>query len=896
MAIIQDKSLKDQLLLVDYRLDGPKDRGIDTPNTARVDGKTVDFHPMVRDNWGTADSLRGLMASYYTAYNGSNGPALYNYENSLLHLITGGNIAAGAFDEEPDGIGRLNKQVADPAGGTNIILSALFLDDDQSISFTRKVRAWNSYNAAPYSWYRDNFEEYIIGPNVTIVDRVTEEEATYGGLLNGGLNRAYFDHTSNYYLFSPIKNVRQASGLTTNVEPVYNYYVNSNPDYEDVVEKLQEYFIPNAYYLQLELQNTSSEFLAPYHRIAITMDGMIPWFNTTGFGSALETNSGVYYNLYSDNMTSIPTGFDPSIVKSNNGDTAVLYSDLAVLNEDSIIDESLPYYNKLTIGFETDRTTGDISSNASLMTQLIQNEDTKDFVDILQAYAIIKDKTTNASARFSTRKKVVSNSTTGDFAFSTSDTDYKELFTLHPDNQILFTAMLAPNGNNIDVDISGIADGPNKIQDKYGVRFLRDYFGKTEEGALELDTMSALHTFGFLSDNDKLESFKRTLKEVYENKSCDTETLLYIVEKYRGSAEEGLSEEPVQTFYISPKFLPSPPVDTTYYDTQIKYGQKYTYVFKKVILVFGNEYKYNNVEFDEPQVIYESQGTGVIYGPTQGFNLEFENKISIKALVVPYSFEGLTVSVVDKPPVSPDISFYPVKGVRNKVKILLNTNFGDFYDKPVEILDSDRGYIEEEYFGQTGENLTYNQIISQNKKIRYKSDDMIDRYELFRISEKPKSYKDFNNNAITVDPNIGTPGYFEDAISTNQKYYYCARAIDIHNNISNPTYIFELEMVDNNDQIYLRQSVFAFKASKPTYLKDGRRFIYIEPSFQQVALESEVNPPSNIDETPEDSILGVDGVNKVWTKTFKLRVTSKKTGKKMDLNLTFKNPGVTNAS
>ena len=166
MAIEQDKSFKDQLLLVDSRPDepliGPKDRGIDTPNTARVDGKTVDFHPMVRDNWGTADSLRGLMASYYTAYNGSNGPALYNYENSLLHLITGGNIAAGAFDEEPDGIGRLNKQVADPAGGTNIILSALFLDDDQSISFTRKVRAWNSYNAAPYSWYRDNFEEYII--------------------------------------------------------------------------------------------------------------------------------------------------------------------------------------------------------------------------------------------------------------------------------------------------------------------------------------------------------------------------------------------------------------------------------------------------------------------------------------------------------------------------------------------------------------------------------------------------------------------------------------------------------------------------------------------------------------------------------------------------------------
>lgn len=885
MAIIQNKSLKDQLLLVDYRLDGPKDRGIDTPNTATVDGKTIDFHPMVRDNWGTADALRGLLASYYAEYNSSKGPTLYNYRTLVNNMETGGDINQGPWDRQ-GGIGRLNKQVANPAGGTNIILSLDWPQAEGSngvggIYFRRLIQPWNSYNAAPYSWYRDNFEEYIIGPNVTIVDRVTEEEATYGGLLNGGLDRSYFDHTSNYYLFSPIKNVRQASGLTTNVEPVYNYYVNSNPDYEDVVEKLEEYLIPNAYYLQLELRNTSSNFLAEYHKIAITMQNRIPWFNTAAGGGALETNSGVYYNLYSDNMTSIPTGFDPLTIKRNNGDTAVLYSDLAVLNENSIIDESLPYYNKLTIGFETNKTTGDISSASPLMTQLVQNEDTKDFADILQAYAIIKDKTTNASARFSTRKKVVSNSTTGDFAFSTSDTDYKELFTLHPDNQILFTAMLAPNGNNIDVDISGIADGPNKIQDKYGVRFLRDYFGKTEEGALELDTMSALHTFGFLDDDDKLDSFKRTLYDVYENKSCHTETLLYIVEKYRGSAEEGLSEEPVQTFYISPKFLPSPPVDTTYYDTQIKYGQKYTYVFKKVVLVFGNEYKYTNLNF---------------FDSNQAFNLSYENKLSIKALVVPYSFEGLTVSVIDKPPVSPKISFYPTKGIRNKVKILLNTNFGDFYDKPVEILDSDRGYIEEEYFGQTGENLTYNQIVSQNKKIRYKSDDMIDRYELFRISEKPESYKDFNNNAITIDPDIGSAGYFEDEILTNQKYYYCARSLDIHNNISNPTYIFELEMVDNNGQIYLRQNVFAFKANKPTYLKDGRRFIYIEPSFQQVALETEVSPPSNIDESPEDSILGVDGVNKVWTKTFKLRVTSKKTGKKMDLNLTFKNPGVTNAS
>jgi hypothetical protein len=150
---------------------------------------------------------------------------------------------------------------------------------------------------------------------------------------------------------------------------------------------------------------------------------------------------------------------------------------------------------------------------------------------------------------------------------------------------------------------------------------------------------------------------------------------------------------------------------------------------------------------------------------------------------------------------------------------------------------------------------------------------------------------------VEIDPDVGTPGYFEDIIVPNRKYYYCARSVDIHGNISNPTYIFEIEMFNNEGQIYLRQQVFTFKAEKPSYVKQGRRFIYIEPSFQQVALDPNTNisVPSDPDEKPQDSLLGVAG-SKCWQEKFKIRVTSKKTGRKMDLNITFKNSGVTNPS
>ena len=58
-------------------------------------------------------------------------------------------------------------------------------------------------------------------------------------------------------------------------------------------------------------------------------------------------------------------------------------------------------------------------------------------------------------------------------------------------------------------------------------------------------------------------------------------------------------------------------------------------------------------------------------------------------------------------------------------------------------------------------------------------------------------------------------------------------------------------------------------------------------------LITEVPNPQN---APDSNILGVPDVDKVWDKVFKVRLTSKKTGRKIDLNLTFKNTGITNTS
>jgi hypothetical protein len=896
MAITQDKNYKDQLLIVDASQIGIRDRGVEpqTPDNAIIDGNVVNFHPMVRENWGTEDPLRGALGSYYVRYRGSLGETLINYSNVLDYLEGGGDPAIGAFDRNPNGskrTGKLARQLVGNNNNTNIIFQVLYFSEGAGeVILLRSNAGWDSYQTSPLlpaNWYVNNFEKYVKGafnPNDRLIipnfDRPGQDVYRYSGLLNDDnfIKKQRLDHTSVHYLISSERSIRQESGVTTDVEPVYNFYVASNPDYEAVIAdpRVEEYLIPNSYYLQLELQNTSSTYLDQYHQNALTINNQVPWF---GYLTNTEINIDSYYNLYSDNILQALTdeAIALPLVKEDNGDVAVLHSDLAVLDENSILTETIPFYNKLTIGHEADEVQPGPTQDSYLQT-LIGDPLTRDFVDILQAHCVklISNENfdNNSGAPFTTKEttRLVPGPSQADVSFRSEDRSYPVLFDL----EAFITAASSAFFSNT---ISAITIADEIVDNAVpNAKFLRDYFGKDDLG---VDPVSADEVVGGYYAGNYLSKFKRTLEEVYNGDPCHSETLLYIVDKYRVTGD---TEEKVQSFYISPRLSGVLSPDIVYYDSQVKYNQKYRYDFKKVVLVFGNAY-----QFDIVNIMGAMANARIL--------AKFINNLSIKALIVPYSFEGIQASVIDKPPVSPEISFYPMKGVDTRVKVLLNSSTGNYTDKPIAILDSDKQLIEEEYLGQTGVDKTYEDIRSSGSKIRYISDDPVDKYQLFRINTEPTSYEDFNNNFVEIDPDVGTPGYFEDIIVPNRKYYYCARSVDIHGNISNPTYIFEIEMFNNEGQIYLRQQVFTFKAEKPSYVKQGRRFIYIEPSFQQVALDPNTNisVPSDPDEKPQDSLLGVAG-SKCWQEKFKIRVTSKKTGRKMDLNITFKNSGVTNPS
>ena len=135
----------------------------------------------------------------------------------------------------------------------------------------------------------------------------------------------------------------------------------------------------------------------------------------------------------------------------------------------------------------------------------------------------------------------------------------------------------------------------------------------------------------------------------------------------------------------------------------------------------------------------------------------------------------------------------------------------------------------------------------------------MDSYELFRLDSMPTSYASFADRVREVlDPEFAVPASLVDVIVPNRKYYYCARAVDVHRNTSNPTFVFEIQIIDNNGQIFLSQKIFTFEPAKNTFVKPGRRFLYIEPSLQQVSLSEGVPEEQFTSEYPQppgDSIL-----------------------------------------
>jgi len=902
-------SQKHYFRLVNEEVVGPKQR-LNNP-----DG----FHPMLRQSWNMNDGLRAGLGTYYTVYKSSKGDTLWPYPNP-------GN----AHDHGSPNIGKLALQTE------NLVLQIDNMPTIENQSRTAQMsptlhiaQNWQNWNA--YATMATTAHDWIKPAAVAGAQNFYNFVASSTSFQAGSPSKHYDsligdtstatpiqDYTSVVYAISGDKAQREAIGTSLAVEPQYNYYVTSTPNYEDVIAAadVAETFLPNLYVMQSEMRNTTDQLLASWHYLALTLNGRVPYMSHDAGSFNEQTVSGTY-DMFAKALSGEISTVNNLTTEMDalNANFVVLASDEKVLLADHIADTMTPFLNKIIIPKDPQARTG-LQAGKSFFGQLASDPNARDFLDIMQVICInaleqySPPPSTTADYRV-TSKKILSAESTN-FVYETTQESYTYLLNL---NSSLDAYVDATNPSNQAttaiaqaVAIINAYAAPGTLPTKPPYRFIRDYarcmgppaaaataggnegyYGGTES-QIETYPSSVQHAYSFVMA--KLPEYLRTYLEILNGTPCHTETLMYVVSKHEVNEDD--SDGPLlQRFYLTNHFQQEyveQPI--TFYDAQVKYEKKYRYKIQKMVAIFGNAYEY---EAPEP---FPGANAPVV--------IPVSNDGNVKVVLMPYTYgftpeeNGLSSIIVDSPPVPPEMSFLAHKGVSNKLRLLLNSNTGIYDMPPVAIQDTDPAFFEVEYQSQQGMNLSFSEIKEQGKTIHFKSDDPVDRYQLFRTTTPPTSYDSFNGQEVfssDLDPTYGTPASYIDDIEPNVKYYYCARSVDVHNNISNPTPIVEVEMIDNAGQIFLRQKPFVFETVKQRLTISGRKYILIEPSARQTEYRAEAQPiEATINDTPSVPLGETDIADSVWNKNFKVRLVSKKTGRKMDLNLNFKNSGIVKGS
>ena len=175
---------------------------------------------------------------------------------------------------------------------------------------------------------------------------------------------------------------------------------------------------------------------------------------------------------------------------------------------------------------------------------------------------------------------------------------------------------------------------------------------------------------------------------------------------------------------------------------------------------------------------------------------------------------------------------------------------------------------------------------------------------MFRTTKHPTSYLDFSGKQrVTLSSDFdskslqkATSATYVDNISPNVKYYYMFRTVDNHGNISNPSPIYKVEMVDDAGTVFPVIDVVGFTDLIPKKrTKSMKKYLYIAPTVAHTIINQEksnLSEATSANDANGQIFLG-SKTETVWDKKFKIRLTSTKTGRKMDINVVFKHQHLT---
>ena len=355
----------------------------------------------------------------------------------------------------------------------------------------------------------------------------------------------------------------------------------------------------------------------------------------------------------------------------------------------------------------------------------------------------------------------------------------------------------------------------------------------------------------------------------------------YVLTKSR-IADDGTGNIKQRIYISDPQFSPdtfkmlSPEGPFSFYDSQIKYGEKYGYQLNQLVTFTEGKYRYlflSGIESNKdinPDSLFHFM---FFPSPT-----EYSNKIE----EIPISLNRLVVPFVDIPPHATFLEVHPLRGVNNKV--FMHFQDMSFYADPQKRniprafwqegwQNSRDYYIENE--GLYPESIKDGDVWFKNQPLQ--------KIIIYKVEgEKPTNELDFKEIFEEVDVLAGDRLKLV-SIKPNVQYYFATRSVSVTGLKSYLSQVYSVKIVDDGGTVFPVIDVVELESApiKRKEIKEFTSLFRIEPALLQQAPNPAKNnvgylSPSTFSDQNETKPL------------YKIRVTSKKTGRKVDFNLIYK--------
>jgi len=446
-----------------------------------------------------------------------------------------------------------------------------------------------------------------------------------------------------------------------------------------------------------------------------------------------------------------------------------------------------------------------------------------------------------------------------------------------------------------------------------------------------------------LTDSGEPQYFIENLEELYNAAGPDSkhvETLAYRIEKIGGEPTGDRNTQNVlQDYWIfnasdaAAAAEDALSTEFKFYDTQVGYVSAYTYNIYAYVLVGGLKYHYSDLRITrkigettyavDPGGTYPAHDANCLefYDPNTGdavpqliadtdelaefnelvtnsqitdpesyladFNLSYEPYL--KLIEIPLFTK--TVRVMDHPGNAVNIEPFYLKNQSNIVGF--KADYGVYYPRsmPLPVDKSDLDY--------NVEYLISNDMTS-DQKVVYPAGARPMNLQVYRMSAAPGSYADFEGSQHAdvdltrkyedTDSKTNMVCYY-DKIKPNTKYYYLFRIVTENFLPGYVSPIYETELVNNGGYSYVDFKALYLQdlqeESSTIPSKEMKKIFHLQPNMSHLMFDTglvDFTQPAN---TQLDKLTIGNASDSIWGKTFKIRLTSKKTGKKIDLNVTY---------